>query len=85
LVIGIAILAILAFIGWLIVRAVASRSIKAHYICYGLSIITGIFTYGYLLTLDFPQLIKIIASIAVGIVLIVFGALYQRRRTRQAK
>jgi hypothetical protein len=82
-VIGIAVLAVLAFIGWLIVRAITSRSIKAHYICYGLSIVTGIFTYGYLLTLDYPQLIKIIASIVVGIVLIVFGALYQRRKVRR--
>jgi hypothetical protein len=83
MVIGIAFLAILAFIGWVIVRAIKARSIKAHSISYGLAIVTGVFTYGYLLTLDYPQLIKIVASIIVGIILIIFGALYQRRKAHQ--
>ncbi|MGD1119683.1 MAG: hypothetical protein ABR886_09370 [Dehalococcoidales bacterium] len=77
------ILVILVFIGWLIGRAFRARPIKAHSISYGLAIVAGVFTYAYLLTLDFPQLIKIVASIIVGIILIIFGALYQRRKARQ--
>jgi hypothetical protein len=79
MVIGVAVLAALAFIGWLIVRAIKSKSINAHSISYGLAIVAGVFTYGYLLSLDFPQLVKIVVSIIVGIILIVFGALYSRR------
>ena len=80
MVIAIAFLATLAFIGWIIVRAIRSKSIKAHSISYGISVVAGVFTYGYLLSLDFPQLFKIVASIVVGIILIIFGALYQRSK-----
>jgi len=80
MVIGIAFLAALAFIGWLIARAIKAKSIKAHSIGYGIAVVAGVFTYGYLLSLDFPQLIKVVASIIVGIILIIFGALYQRRK-----
>jgi len=79
MVIGVAFLAAMVFIVWLIIRAIKSRSIKAHSISYGIAIVAGVFTYAYLLSLDFPQLIKIVASIIVGIILIIFGALYQRR------
>ena len=60
-------------------RAVREKTVKAHFISYGIAVIAGIFTYAYFLSLDFPQLIKIVASIILGILLIVFGALYQRR------
>jgi heme/copper-type cytochrome/quinol oxidase subunit 4 len=76
--IGVAVLAALAFIGWVIVRASSSKSIKAHSISYGIAIVAGVFTYAYFLSLDLPQLIKIAASIFVGIILIIFGTLYQR-------
>jgi len=79
MVIGVAFLAAMVFIVWIIIRAIKSRSIKAHSISYGIAIVAGVFTYAYLLSLDFPQLFKIVASIIVGIILIVFGALYQRR------
>jgi uncharacterized membrane protein YhaH (DUF805 family) len=82
-VIAVAVLATLGFIAWIIVRAFRDRSIKAHFISYGIAIIAGIFTYAYFLSLDFPQLIKIVASIILGILLIVFGALYQRRAARR--
>jgi hypothetical protein len=78
-VIAVAVLASLGFIAWIIVRVVRERSVKAHFISYGIAIIAGIFTYAYFLSLNFPQLIKIVASIILGILLIVFGALYQRR------
>jgi len=75
----VAVLASLAFIGWLIYRAVKDKSVKAHFISYGIAIVAGVFTYVYFLSLDFPQLIKIVASIILGIILIIVGAVYQRR------
>jgi hypothetical protein len=78
-VITVAVLATLGFIVWIIVRAVREKTVKAHFVCYGIAVIAGIFTYAYFLSLNFPQLLKIVASIVLGIVLIIFGALYQRR------
>jgi ABC-type iron transport system FetAB permease component len=75
------VLAVMGFIAWAIVRTVRNKGIKAHNISYWLAIITGMFTYGYILSLDFPILIKVVASIFLGIVLIIFGAMYQRRRS----
>ena len=77
--IAVAVLAVLAFIAWIIVRAVKDKSIKAHFISYGVAVVAGVFTYSYFLTMDFPQLIKVVVSIILGII-IIFGALYQRRR-----
>ena len=79
MVVAIAILAFLAFIGWMIFRAVKEKSIKAHFISYGVAVVTGIFTYGYFLSMDLPQLIKIVVSIFIGIILLIVGALYQHR------
>ena len=79
MVVAIAVLACLAFIGWIIFRAVKDKSIKAHFVSYGVAVITGVFTYAYFLSMDFPQLIKIVVSIFLGIILIIIGALYQRR------
>jgi hypothetical protein len=42
--------------------------------------VAGVFTYAYFLSMDFPQLIKIVASILLGIILIVVAALLQRRQ-----
>lgn len=77
--VAVAVLASLAFIGWIIFRAVKRKAVKAHMVSYGVAIIAGIFTYAYFLDLAFPQLIKIVTSIILGIVLIVVAALYQRR------
>jgi hypothetical protein len=74
------VLAILGFFVWMIVRAVKNKGIKPHNISYAISIISGIFTYGYILSLDYPILVKVVASTLLGIVLIIFGAIYQRRR-----
>jgi hypothetical protein len=75
----VAVLACLAFIGWIIYRAVKEKSIKAHFVSYGVAVVAGVFTYAYFLSMDFPQLIKIVVSILLGIILIVTGALLQRR------
>ncbi len=78
--IAVAVLASLAFIGWIIYRAVKVKSVKAHMVSYGVAIVAGVFTYAYFLSIDFPQLIKIVASILLGIILIIVGALLQRRQ-----
>ena len=79
IVITIATFAILGFIGWLIYRAVRGRQVKAHHITYGIAVITGIFTYGFFLSMDILQPVKILASIFLGLVLIVVAAYLQRR------
>ncbi len=84
MVIAVAVLAALAFIGWIIYRAVKARSVKAHTVSYGIACVAGVFTYAYLLSLDVPLLIKIVASILLGIVLIIIGALLQRRQPGKA-
>jgi len=77
---AIAILASVAFIGWLIYRAVRGRQVKANHITYGIAVITGIFTYGFFLSMDILQPVKILVSILLGMALIVLAAFLQRRR-----
>jgi len=77
--VAVAVLASLAFIGWIIYRAVKEKSVKAHFVSYGLAVIAGVFTFAYFLSMDLPQLIKIVVSILLGIILIIVAALYQRR------
>jgi hypothetical protein len=77
---AIAILASVAFIGWLIYRAVRGRQVKANHITYGITVITGIFTYGFFLSMDILQPVKILVSILLGMALIVLAAFLQRRR-----
>ncbi len=79
MVVVVAVLALLAFIVWIIYRAVRGRSIKAHMVSYSVACVAGVFTYAYFLSLDIPQLIKIVVSILLGIILIVVAALLQRR------
>ena len=79
IVITIATLAILGFIGWLIYRAVRGRQVKAHHITYGIAVITGIFTYGFFLSMNILQPVKILVSIFLGLALIIFAAYLQRR------
>ncbi len=77
---AVAIIASLAFIGWLIYRVVKGKSIKAHNITYGLACVAGVFTFAFFLNMDIPQLIKVVVSILLGMVLIVIAAYLQRRR-----
>jgi len=78
--ITVAILASLGFIGWVIYRAVKGKPIKAHVISYAVACVTGVFTLAFFLGMDIPQLVKIVASIFLGMVLIVLAAYLQRRR-----
>ncbi len=77
---AVAVLASLAFIGWLIYRAVKGKPIKAHVVAYAVACVTGVFTLSFFLSKDIPQLIKIVVSIFLGMILIVLAAYLQRRR-----
>ncbi len=78
----VAVLASLAFIGWLIYRAVKGKpfTFKAHTVTYGLACVAGVFTFAFFLSMDIPQLLKVVVSIFLGMALIVLAAFLQRRR-----
>jgi len=78
--IAVAVLASLAFIGWLIYRAIKGRPFKAHTITYGVAEVAGVYTYAFFLSMDIPQLVKIVVSIILGMILIFVAAYVQRRR-----
>ncbi len=78
--IAVLVLATLGFIAWLIVRAIKNKPFKPHFISYGIAVVAGVFTYGYFLSMDLPQLVKVVISIFLGIILIIVGAVYQRRK-----
>ena len=78
--IAIAVLLSLAFIGWLIWRAVKKKPIKAHSVMYGLSILAGIYTLAFFLSMDIDLIIRVIVCIVLGIFLIFLAAYLQRRR-----
>lgn len=78
--IAIAVLLSLAFIGWLIWWAVKRKPVKAHLVMYWLSILAGIYTLAFFLTMDIPLIIKVIACIVLGIVAIFMATYLQRRR-----
>ena len=75
----VAVLASLFFIGWLIYRAVKQKPVRAHTISRNIAYMTGIYTYAFFLSMEMPQLIKVVVSILLGIVLIVLAAYIQRR------
>ena len=77
---AIAVILSLAFIGWIIYRAVKRKSIKAHLVMYGLSFLAGIFTLAFFLTMDIPKIVKVLVCIILGAVLIFLAAWLQRRR-----
>lgn len=77
---AVAVLSTLAFLAWLVLRALRGKQLMAHHITYGLAIITGVYTLAFFLSMDIPQLIKIVISIIVGVALIFLAAYIQRRR-----
>ena len=77
--IAVGILALLAFIGWLVWRVVKKRPIKAYAVMYGLSCLAGVFTFAFFLNMDLPKLIKILVCIILGAALIFMAAWFQRR------
>jgi len=78
--VSVAVLASLAFLGWLIYRAIRRRPVSAHTVSYAVSVVAGIYTFAFFLGMDIPQLVKVVASIILGVVLIFLAAYLQRRR-----
>ncbi len=76
----VAVLASLVFIGWLIYRAVKQKPVRAHTVTRVLAYVAGVFTFAFFLGMDIPQLVKVVVSIFLGMVLIVLAAYLQRRR-----
>ena len=76
---AIAVIGSLAFVGWLIWRAAKRKPIKAHLVSYILACITGVFTFTFFLRMDLPEVVKILASIILGGVLIFMAAWFQQR------
>jgi len=76
---AVAVIGSLAFIGWLIWRAVKRKPIKAHLVSYILACIAGVFTFIFFLSMDLPEVVKILVSIILGGVLIFIAAWFQRR------
>ncbi|MFC1931173.1 hypothetical protein ACFLXJ_03100 [Chloroflexota bacterium] len=77
---AVAVIASLAFIGWIIYRAVRQKQVNAHTIARALAYVTGLYTYAFFLTMNIPLLLQVVVSILLGAVLIVLGASLQRRR-----
>jgi len=78
--IAIATLLSLAFIGWLIWWAVKKKPVRVHMVMYLLSILAGVYTFAFFLTMDIPAIIKILVSIILGAISIFLAAWLQRRR-----
>ena len=77
---AIAVLLSLTFIGWLIWWAARKKQFKAHTLMYLLSTLAGVYTLTFFLTMDIPRIVKVMASIILGIALIFLAAYLQRLR-----
>ena len=77
---AVAVLASLAFLGWLIYRAVKQKPVRAHTVTRVLAYVAGVYAFAFFLAMDIPQLVKIVVSILLGAVLIILAAYLQRRR-----
>ena len=75
---AISVIVSLAFIGWLIWWAVKRKPIKAHLVSYVLSCTAGIFTFTFFLSMNLPEIAKILVCIILGGVLIFMAARSQR-------
>jgi len=80
---SVAVIASLVVIGWLIYWVVRDKPFKAHTLAYAVAIVAGVFTVAYFLSMNIPQLVKILVAIVVGMALIVLSAYIQRRRQEQ--
>ena len=76
----VAVLASLAFIGWLIYRVVKQKPVRAHMVTRALAYVVALYTYAFFLGMGIPQLVKVVVSIFLGMVLTVLAASLQRRR-----
>ena len=76
----VAVLASLTFLGWLISRAIRQKPVKAHTVSRALAYVAGVFTFAFFLSMNIPELVKIVISILLGMALIVVAAFLQRRQ-----
>lgn len=68
------------FGGWLTWRAVKKQPIKLHVVMYGISMVTGILSIVFFMTMDIPKIAKVLGAIVLGGVLIFLAARMQRQR-----
>jgi len=80
--IPLAIVLSVGFVGWLIWRAVKRQPIKLHLVMYGLSALAGIFSLAFFMTMDIPTIAKVLSAITLGGVLISLAARRQQRKQR---
>ncbi len=76
----VAVLASLAFFGWLIYRTVKQQPVRANTVTRVLAYVVSIYTFAFFLGMDIPQLVKVMVSIFLGMLLIVLAAYLQRQR-----
>jgi len=76
----IAVILSLTFIGWLIWWAARKKPFKAHTVMYLLSTLAGVYTLVFFLGMDIPRIIKVVATIILGVTLIFLAAYLQRKR-----
>ena len=76
----IAVILSLTFIGWLIWWAAKKKPFKAHTVMYLLSTLAGVYTLTFFLSMDIPRIIKVVATIILGVTLIFLAAYLQRKR-----
>ncbi len=67
------------FGGWLTWRAVKKQPIKLHLVMYGLSVVAGIFSIVFFMTMDIPKIAKVVGAIALGGALIFIASRMQHR------
>jgi len=80
--IALAIVLSVGFVGWLIWRAVKKKPIKLHMVMYGLSALAGIFSLAFFMTMDIPTIAKVLSAITLGGVLIYLASRRQQRKQR---
>ncbi len=78
--IAIAVILTLTFIGFLIWWGVKRKPIKAYSLMYLLATLAGVYTLVFFLSMEISVIIKMLASIIIGIGLIFLAAWLQRRK-----
>ncbi len=81
---AVAVVASVAFFGWLIYRAVKGKLVRAYMVTRVLSYVAGVYTFAFFLSMDLPRLIQVLVSILLGAMVIVLAAYLQRRKSRKA-
>ena len=77
---GLPIILSAAFGGWLAWRAIKGKPIKVHLVMYGFCTITGIYSLVFFMTMNIPQIVKVVVAIVLGAALIFWAARLQRRK-----